>query len=125
MTAGERLPAVHQATVVGLSGELDAGDPSWAVELQAALAGGVRQIVLDLREVTFIDSSVIREILRAHRAVREEGWVRLVYTHSSIHRIIEVCGLSDVFPQFLTPAAAGRGNPRHLPWREAQESSHE
>ena len=125
MTAGERLTAAYQATVVGLSGELDAGDASWVAPLKAALSADARQIVVDLRDVSFIDSSVIRELLRAYRAVQPGGWLRLVYTHNTIHRIIEVCGLLEVFPQYLTPAAAGRGNPRKHPWREVEELSHE
>jgi len=120
MTAGEHASVAQQPSVIALSGELDAGDTTWAVRLTSELEAGAEQIILDLREVTFIDSSVVRELLRAHAAVEPDGWVRIVYTHSVIKRIIDVCGLSDLFPQYLTPAAAGRGNPRqHAPREES------
>lgn len=113
MTAGERITTAFEPTVVALTGELDAGDAAWMDELRSVIDSGTDQIVLDLRDVSFIDSSVIRELLRVHRAVQPDGWVRLVYTHNVISRIIDVCGLSELFPQYLTPESAGRGHSRH------------
>ena len=43
--------------------------------------------------VTFIDSSVVRELVLALKRVGDEGWVRLVYTHHPIARVVDICGL--------------------------------
>jgi anti-sigma B factor antagonist len=59
--------------VLGLAGELDlatAGSVEAAVA--RARAGGLARLVLDLRELAFLDSTGIQEILRADLASREE-----------------------------------------------------
>ncbi len=40
------------------------------------------------------------------RVSERGGWVRIVYTHHLIKRVIEICGLTEVFPQYPTVAAA-------------------
>lgn len=100
--------------VVSYSGELDAGDADWVDEITLALDRGARRLVVDLVDVTFIDSSVVRSLVQAYRRVGRDGWVRLVYTHNIIRRVIEVCGLADVLPQYTTVDAARRGAPSRL-----------
>jgi len=102
------------AVVVSMSGELDSSDPSWADELEAALARGERAIVIDLLDVSFIDSSVVQSLVAAHRAVGAEGWVRVVFTHHLIKRVIEICGLTEIFPQYTTVDAALRSSPKRV-----------
>lgn len=92
---------------VTASGELDAATDELSRALDSAVSGGADHLVVDLLDVTFIDSSVVRDLVLAHRAVSERGgWVRIVYTHHLIKRVIEICGLSEVFPQYPTVAAA-------------------
>lgn len=97
--------------VVALSGELDVADSDWSDDIDAALAAGNTRIVIDLTNVTFVDSSVIRAVVLAYLRVRDEGWVRLVYTHHLIARVIRICGLADTFPQYTTVEAALRSAP--------------
>ena len=105
---------VADVTVIALSGELDASDTSWADEFTSALNAGQERLVVDLLGVTFIDSSFVRELLIAARRIGAEGWLRLVYTHHLIGRVVEICGLAETFPQFTTVDAALRGAPRKL-----------
>lgn len=100
-----------QPAVVRLAGELDASDTTWADGIEQAIESGQREIVVDLLNVTFIDSSVVRALVLAHRRTAGDGWVRLVYTHHLIRRVIEICGLGDLLPQFTTVDAALRGAP--------------
>jgi len=100
--------------VVSFSGELDAADPSWADEVDAVLASGQDRLVIDLRNVTFIDSSVVRLLVLAQRRVAPDGWVHLVYTHHMISRVLQICGLADTFPQFTTVHSALRSTPTRL-----------
>lgn len=95
-------------------GELDAATDELARALDSAVAGGADHLVVDLLDVTFIDSSVVRDLVLAHRAVSERGgWLRIVYTHHLITRVIEICGLSEIFPQYPTVAAAISRTPHH------------
>lgn len=103
---------VDDVTVIALSGELDASDTSWADGITFALNAGEDRLVVDLLGVTFIDSSFVRELLIATRRIGSEGWLRLVYTHHLIGRVIAICGLAETFPQFTTVDAALRGAPR-------------
>jgi anti-sigma B factor antagonist len=65
---------VDGIAVLALSGELDlAAAPVLRERLDAARAGGGRGIVLDMAEVTFLDSSALRELLRADAALRADA----------------------------------------------------
>jgi stage II sporulation protein AA (anti-sigma F factor antagonist) len=100
--------------VVSLSGELDAADPTWADEIDAVLDSGADRLVVDLRNVTFIDSSVVRLLVLAQRRVAPDGWLHLVYTHHMISRVLQICGLADAFPQFTTVHSALRSTPTRV-----------
>ena len=60
--------------VLGMDGEFDlAAAPALREQLAAARAGGPRGVVVDMTEVTFLDSSALRELLRADAALRADG----------------------------------------------------
>lgn len=62
--------------VVVLEGELDlAAVPELREQLTEAGRVAARGVVLDMVEVTFVDSSALRELLRAHAAMRDAGSV--------------------------------------------------
>lgn len=101
---------MERPAVVSFSGELDAGDPSFEARLREAVDHGVLRLVVDLHRVTFVDSSVMKSLARAHRQLSDRGgWLRVVYTHHVVRRVIELCGLSSVFQHFPTVEAAWRG----------------
>lgn len=56
-------------------------------------------LVIDLTEVTFIDTSVVHFLLRtSNRADGDERDVRLVVTpHRSVHILLKLTGLTDQF----------------------------
>lgn len=114
----ERVEA--EPSVVRFSGELDAGDPQFAPDLLAEVRLGSDRVIVDMLNVSFIDSSVVRGLVLAHREVTESGgWLRVVYTHHLVRRVIEMCGLADVFPQYLTLEAARRDAPSAPPSSES------
>lgn len=99
--------------VVAMAGEWDAADEELATTLLSELAAGEGRLVLDMLNVSFIDSSVVRALVVVHReAMERDGWVRLVYTHHVIRRVIEICGLTDLLPQFASVEAALKGHER-------------
>ena len=78
-----------------VSGELDLG----AVEqFRAGMAPALEragEIVIDLAEVTFIDSSGLRSIALLARAVRERG-ILLRYPQDPVLRVLEMIDLEEI-----------------------------
>ena len=67
-------------------------------EVRALLAAGCPVIVLDLRELTFIDSNGVRELLRSREAARDSGArLELMLVPGAVTRALEVCEVRDVF----------------------------
>jgi anti-sigma B factor antagonist len=94
--------------VVDLTGSLTLGEASHA--LQDAILGlileGKRKIVLNLTEVSHLDSAGLGEMCAACTSVTNSGGeVRLV-TPVRIHDQMEVTKLSTVFADFPDEAAA-------------------
>jgi anti-anti-sigma factor len=79
-------------------GELDLAT---APELEQRLLGALREhktniVVLDLRQLTFMDSTGVRTIVAAHQAAQSEGVeLRLVRPEpgSVVWRVIEISGI--------------------------------
>jgi anti-sigma B factor antagonist len=89
---GVVLVAVRGEADLHVAGEL--GD-----RLSIAMDGGATSIVLDLTEVTFVDSMTLGTLVaNAKRARANGGELRLVVTGAPIRRILEVTLLDRVFP---------------------------
>lgn len=89
----------EQAILV-VRGELDAySAPALEDHIARLLTDGQREVVLDLSQTTFLDSSGLRAILTAHRRIGEQGG-KLVLRHPSepVLRLLEITGLTDHFP---------------------------
>lgn len=80
------------------AGELDAGTcPVLDEAVQAHVAVGASLVVVDLAEVTFIDSCAIASLVRASAALAEAGGRLEVQRPSRIvRRAFEMCGLLSV-----------------------------
>lgn len=86
------------ALVVTPEGELDiatVGEVRTELEERSAGEG----LVLDLRGLTFLDTSGIQLVVEAFRAARDEGFrLRLVRARASVQRVFEIAGLEAVLP---------------------------
>ena len=91
------VPAESDA-VVTVVGELDMlTAPALEVVLDRSIDQGARQLVVDLDDVSFIDSAGIRVILCASARLREtEGSLRLVYGSMNVRRLFEILALDKV-----------------------------
>ena len=81
-----------------LVGELDtaaAGDVDDAVD--ELLGRGVRTLVFDLGQISFIDSSGLRSLIRARQALGGEDAVQLRSPQAATLRLLEITGLEDQF----------------------------
>jgi anti-sigma B factor antagonist len=85
--------------VLELSGELDlAVGPRFRELVQGAVADTPTLVVVDLEEVGFMDSTMLRELLRAHREVSEIGGRFVVAgPQPTVRRLLELTGTAEVF----------------------------
>lgn len=76
--------------------------------LEEAILQGSSVLILDLSEVSYIDSGGLSVLFSAGRQVREAGWIGLVGPNTSVRRLLEIVGaLADpAFRLFEDRAAA-------------------
>jgi len=87
---------------VVLTGEVDVySAPVLKERLVERMQHGCVDIILDMNEVGFIDSSGLGVLVGALRRVREKsGTLRIVCTRDNVLKIFRITGLDKVFPIF-------------------------
>lgn len=85
--------------IVHLEGELDLlGAPAVADTIADLLDVGFQRIVVDLRSVSFIDSSGLRTLLTSRSRAYERGAaLALVRGPQQVERVFELTGTSSLF----------------------------
>jgi anti-sigma B factor antagonist len=93
-----------------LTGEVDVySAPHLKEELVASIEGGCGNVIVDMEQVTFIDSSGLGVLVSGLRRARERGGVvRLVCTRDNVLKIFRITGLDKVFPIFSDVSEASR-----------------
>jgi anti-anti-sigma factor len=91
--------------VIALDGDLEiANVAAIESELSTVESGDCRQIVLDLRRLSFLDSTGINLLISAHaRATANGRPLALVVDDGPVHRVLDVSGALSILP---TKAAA-------------------
>ena len=94
--------------VLALAGELDLHTaPRVREELGAVLRGGGRYVVLDLRDVSFVDSTMLAVLADAARELRSvHGEVVIVSDDPRVLRPLEITGLDRAFRVMPSMTAA-------------------
>jgi stage II sporulation protein AA (anti-sigma F factor antagonist) len=85
--------------VVVVRGEIDlrSAEPFWHA-IDAVLAGSPRRLVVHLGETTFMDSSGLQVLLRAHTALgRLPEATVLRAPAAGVRRVLELAGIADLF----------------------------
>ena len=87
------------AVVVIPTGELDiATAPALEHALERAFESRSARVVLDLRELEFIDSSGLRTLLIAHRQAEKAACAfTLVAGHRTLERTLAIAGVHNMF----------------------------
>lgn len=88
------------------SGDIDIATAGLVRDNVAELAtAGFRCVVVDLREVTFLDSTGVHLMVDLEMASRTEGWrFGIIEGPAEVQRAFEVTGLRGSLP-FVAPAA--------------------
>jgi anti-anti-sigma factor len=87
-----------------ISGEIDASTAPRLVEAVAQLPDSGGAVVVDVKDVTFIDSSGLRVLISLAERVRDDGrTVELSNPSSSVLRLLEITGLTSMFGIEPTP----------------------
>jgi anti-anti-sigma factor len=83
-----------------LEGELDiASVPQMSGAVDAALEDGARRIVLDLRELRFIDSSGLRHLILLNDRSRSESWkLELIRPPDPTMKVFRLTGAEENLP---------------------------
>lgn len=102
-----RIEHRHQAKqhVIALAGELDMlTAPRLRAATEATRRDGADRVVVDLREVAFMDSSGLRVLLAALDECRSDGCEFFVALGDSPCRtLLEITGAIDELPQLAQP----------------------
>jgi anti-sigma B factor antagonist len=95
-------------TVVTAAGEFDAGEsPALRTNLAKMIDHGRFNVVIDLSEVQFIDSTGLGVLVQYHKLLHAEGGqLRVVVTGQNILRIFDLTGLTDILFLFESLEAA-------------------
>jgi anti-sigma B factor antagonist len=91
---------VDGITVLDLSGRITLGEGSVVLRdtIREALGQGNKKILLNLGDVTYIDSSGIGELVSAFTAVRKEGGeLKLLNLTKKVHDLLQITKLYTVF----------------------------
>jgi anti-sigma B factor antagonist len=91
---------VEGVTVVDMSGRITLGEGSVVLRdtIRDLIGKGQKKILLNLGDVTYIDSSGIGELVSAFTAVRREGGeLKLLNLTKKVHDLLQITKLYTVF----------------------------
>src|SRR5919197_735514 len=91
---------VNGVTIVDLSGRITLGEGSILLRdmVRDLVTKGQRKILLNLGEVTYIDSSGIGELVSAFTSVRNQGGeLKLLNLTKKVHDLLQITKLYTVF----------------------------
>ena len=86
-----------QAVVIGVTGELDlASSPALEHELERGAASQAEVVIVDLRDLEFMDSTGLSVLVRAHQRATENGQrFGIVKGPQQVQRLLSLTGVAD------------------------------
>ena len=83
--------------MISVSGELDlASSPALDEELERVAEYGAEVVVVDLRELEFMDSTGLSVLVRAHQRAEEQGrHLGLVNGSQQVKRLLTLTGVAE------------------------------
>jgi anti-sigma B factor antagonist len=106
---------VDGVTVLALEGRIVLGEESNALreKVKSLLAAGQKKIVLNMADVTYIDSSGLGTLVALHTSAKSQGAsMKISNLGSKFQEILQVTKLVTVFDTYATEAAAVASFPK-------------
>ncbi len=100
MTMKASTRQVDGITIIDLSGRITLGEGSVVLRdtIRDSVGQGVKKILLNLGDVTYIDSSGIGELVSAYTTVRNQGGeLKLLNLTKKVHDLLQITKLYTVF----------------------------
>lgn len=99
--------AVGDVVVLDLHGKMTAGDDAIKNRVQAFAENGVRHVLLNFSDVSYMDSVGLSTLVRSHLALSQNGGrLSLLHVPKRIADLLAVSGLVAVLHAFDDEAAA-------------------
>lgn len=101
------LTSTPEAHTIALNGEADLlGAPNIEAAFAGAATCDAQRIVVDLRNLTFIDSSGLRALIGGHEQCVARGHdLRIIPGPENVQRLFELSGMNEILP-FCDPDLA-------------------
>ncbi|HUI56766.1 MAG TPA: STAS domain-containing protein [Bryobacteraceae bacterium] len=103
MSTKASLRFAGRIAIVDLEGRLTLGEGSGLVRsrIKELVNAGHKHILLNLRDVNYIDSAGLGELVGSYATVSNIGGeIKLLNTQSKVHDLLQVTKLYTVFPSF-------------------------
>ena len=81
---------------IAVSGRVDT---TTSPELEQAVfenTDGITDLVLDLKEMSYISSAGLRVLLKAEKKMKAQGEMRLINVNNDVMEILDMTGFSDI-----------------------------
>ncbi len=111
MSLKANLRRVGDVAIVDLAGRITLGEGSGLVRntIKELIASGQKSILLNLKDVSYLDSSGLGELVGAYASVTNAGGtIKLLHPQAKVHDLLQVTKLYTVFIAFDDEAAALR-----------------
>lgn len=109
MSINSTTKKVDSVSVIGLSGKITIGEECQHLRetIRGQLSEGTKSILLNLGDISYIDSTGIGELVSAFTSVsRQGGQLKLLNLTKKVHDLLQITKLATVFDIFEDEAKA-------------------
>ncbi len=111
MSAKASIRQSGNVTVVDLSGKITLGEGSGLLRstIKDLVTGGNKNILLNLKDVSYLDSAGLGEMVGSYATVTNQGGqIKLLNVQSKVHDLLQITKLYTVFAAFSDEEEAVR-----------------
>ncbi len=94
---------VGNVAIVDLSGKITLGENTGILrdELRSLLAQGNKNVILNMKDVSYVDSAGLGELVGAYTtATNQGGAVKLLHMQGKMRDLMQITKLHTIFPAF-------------------------